>query len=79
MPEIAGGGASFVAPIGVLTSSGSINLVHAAGFINPLLMEQIICWIQCIFDITLVCIGHLTCTGHLIHTMIVPSTATAAG
>ena len=77
-PEIAWGGAIFVAPLGVLTSSSRINLVDAAGFINPLLMERIICWIQCIFAIIPVCIRQLICTGHLFHTMIAPSTATAA-
>ena len=79
MPEIAWGGAIFVAPLGVLTSSGHIILVDAAGLINPLLMKRIICWIQGIFDVILVCIYHLICTGHLIHTMIAPSLATAAG
>ena len=56
MPEFAWGGAFFVAPLGVLTSSSRINLVDAAGFINPLLMERMICWIQCIFAIISVCI-----------------------
>ena len=56
MPEIAWGGAIFVAPLGILTSNGRINLVDAAGFIRPLLMERIICWIQCIFAIISVCI-----------------------
>ena len=56
MPEVAWGGAIFVAPLGVLTSSGRIYLVAAAGFINPLLMKRIICWIQGIFDIISVCI-----------------------
>ena len=56
MPEIAWGGAIFVAPLGALTSSGRINLMAAAGFINPLLMEWIICWIQCILDVIAVCI-----------------------
>ena len=56
MPEIAWGGAIFVAPLGVLTSSGHINLVDPAGFINPLLMKRIISWIQSIFDVISVCI-----------------------
>ena len=56
MPEIAWGGAIFVAPLGVLTSSGHINLVDAAEFINPLLMERIICCIQGILHIIPVCI-----------------------
>ena len=56
MPEIAQGGAIFVAPLGVLTSSGRIYLVDAAGFVNPLLMKRIICWIQGIFDVIAVCI-----------------------
>ena len=43
-------------PLGVLTSSCRINLVDTAGFISPLLMERIICWIQCIFAIISVCI-----------------------
>ena len=42
--------------LGVPTSSGHINLVDAAGFINQFLMERIICWIQGIFDILFVCI-----------------------
>ena len=66
-------------PLGVVTSSDHINLVDAAGFINPLLMARIICWIQGIFNIISVCIGHLICSGQLIHAMIAPSTATAAG
>ena len=45
-----------MAPLGVLTFSGHINLVDAARFINPLLMERIICWNQGIFDVILVCI-----------------------
>ena len=56
MPEIAWGGAIFVAPLGVLTSSSRINLVDAARFIRLLLMERIICWIQRIFNIISVCI-----------------------
>ena len=56
MPEIAWGGAIFIALLGVLTSSGNINLVNAARFIYPLLIEPIICWIQGIFDVILVCI-----------------------
>ena len=56
MPEIALGGAILVAPLGVLTSSGHINLMDAAGFIDPLLMERIICWIQGIFNVNSVCI-----------------------
>ena len=56
MPEIASRGAIFVAPLGVLTSSGRINLMDAAGFINPLLMERIVCGIQCIFHVISVCI-----------------------
>ena len=56
MPEIACGGAIFMAPLGVPTSSGCINLVDAAGFINTLLMKRIICWIQGIFDVISVCI-----------------------
>ena len=67
-----------MAPLGVLTSSSRINLVDAAGLINPLLMQRTICWIQCIFAIISVCIRQLTCTGHLINTMIAPSTGTAA-
>ena len=55
MTELAWGGATFVAPLGVLTSSGHMNLVDAAGFINPLLMERIICLIQDIFDVISVC------------------------
>ena len=51
MPEIAWEGVIFVAPLGFLTSSGRIYLVNAAGFINPLLMERIICWVKCIFDV----------------------------
>ena len=39
-----------MAPLGVLSSSGRMNLVDAAGFINPLLMERIMCWLQGIFD-----------------------------
>ena len=79
MPEIAWGGAIFVAPLGVLTSSGHINLVDAAGVINPLLRERITCWGQGTFDVISVCILQLICTGHLIHSLISPSTATAAG
>ena len=56
MPEVAWGGAIFVAPLRVLTSSRHISLVDAAGFINPLLMERMICWIQGIFDVISVCI-----------------------
>ena len=62
MPEIAWGGAIFVAPLGVLTSSDCVNIVDTAGFINPLILERIICWIQGIFDIILIRIGHLICT-----------------
>ena len=40
MPEIAWGGAIFVATLGILTSSGRIYPVDAAGFINPLLMKR---------------------------------------
>ena len=79
MPEIAWGGVTFVAPLCILTSSGRIYLVDAARFINPLLMKRIICWTQGIFDVISVCIWHLICTRHLIHTMIAPSTAVAAG
>ena len=43
MPEVAWGGAIFVAPLGVQTPSHHINLVNAAEFISPLLMERIIC------------------------------------
>ena len=70
-----------MAPLGVLTSSGCVSLVDTAGFINPLILERIICWIQGIFDIIPVRIGRLICTGHLIHTMVAlcTSTATAAG
>ena len=78
MPENAWGGAIFVAPPGVLTSGGHIHRVNAARFINPLLMEQIICRIQGIFDVISVCIWHPICTGQLIHTMIAPDMATAA-
>ena len=56
MPEIAWGGALFMAPVGILTSSGDINLVDAAGFISPLLMERIICWNHFILDVISVCI-----------------------
>ena len=52
MPEIAWGGAVFGAPLGVLASYDHINLVDAAGFVNPLLMERIICWIQGTTNIT---------------------------
>ena len=62
MPEIAWGGAIFVAPLGVLTSSGCINIVNTAGFVDPLILERIICWIQGIFDIISIRIGHLICT-----------------
>ena len=55
MPEIAWGGTIFVAPLGVLTSHSRINLVDAAGFVSPLLMERIICWIQGILDVISVC------------------------
>ena len=45
MPEIAWGGAFLLAPVGALTSSGHINLVDKTGFVNPLLIERIICFI----------------------------------
>ena len=79
MPEIAWAGTIFVGPLCVLTYSNHINLVSSVRFINPLLMERIICWIHDILDIIFVCIGHLMCTRHLIHTMIAPPTATAQG
>ena len=79
MPEITWVGAIFVALVGTLTPSNHINLVGAARFINPLPMERIICWIEGIFNIISVCIGHLICTGHLIHTMIASFTAMTAG
>ena len=56
MPEIAWGGAIFLAHLGVLASSGHINLVDAVRFIDPLLMERIICWIQSLSDVISVCI-----------------------
>ena len=62
MPKIAWGGAIFVAPLGVLTSSSCVNIVDTAGFINPLILERIICWIQGIFGIISIRIGHLICT-----------------
>ena len=62
MPEIAWGGAIFVAPLGVLTSSGCVNIVNTAGFVDPLILERIICWIQSIFDVISIRIGHLICT-----------------
>ena len=51
-----------MAPLGVLTSSGCVNVMDTAGFINPLILERIICWIQGIFDIISIRIGHLICT-----------------
>ena len=45
-----------MALLGVPTSSGRIYLVDSAGFINPLLMKRIICWIQGILDVISVCI-----------------------
>ena len=45
-----------MAPLGVLTFSGHINLVDVTRFINPPLMKRIICWIQGIFDVIWVCI-----------------------
>ena len=71
----------FVVPVGVLTTTDHINLVKPARFINPFLMEQMICRKQGIFGIIFVCIGHLICTGrggHLIHKMILPSTPRTA-
>ena len=56
MPEIAWGGAICVGPLGVLTSCCHITLGDAAGFIDPLLMGRIICWIQVIFNIIVVSI-----------------------
>ena len=56
MLKIAWGGEIFVAPLGILTSSGRIYLVDAARFINPRLMKRIICWIQGIFNVIWVCI-----------------------
>ena len=62
MPEIAWGGAIFVAPLGVLTSSGCVNIVNAAGFVDPLILERIIRWIQSIFGVISIRIRHLVCT-----------------
>ena len=62
MPEIAWGGAIFVAPLGVLTSSGCVNIVNTPGFVDPLILERIICWIQGIFNVISIRIGHLICT-----------------
>ena len=55
MPEVPWGGTIFVAPLGILTFHGRINLVDAAGFVNPLVMERIICLIQGILAIISVC------------------------
>ena len=62
MPEIAWGGAIFVAPLGVLTSSGSIYIVNTACFVDPFILERIIRWIQSIFDVISIRIRHLVCT-----------------
>ena len=62
MPEIAWGGAIFVAPLGVLTSSGCVNLVNTACFVDPFILERIIRWIQSIFDVISIRIRHLVCT-----------------
>ena len=62
MPEIAWGGAIFVAPLGVLTSSGCVNIVNTPRFVDPLILERIICWIQGIFNVISIRIGHLICT-----------------
>ena len=55
MPEIDWGGRIFVAPLGVLNFHGRINLVDAARFVSPLVMERIICLIQGILDKISVC------------------------
>ena len=62
MPEIAWGGAIFVAPLGVLTSSGCIYIVNTACFVDPFILERIIRWIQSIFDVISIRIRHLVCT-----------------
>ena len=79
MPQIAPGGATFVAPLGSLTYIDHISLVNASESINPLLMKRIICCIHDILHIISVYIRHLICNRQLIHTMNAPSTATAAG
>ena len=62
MPEIAWGGAIFVAPLGVLTSSSCVNIVDTPLFVDPLILERIICWTQGIFNVISIRIGHLICT-----------------
>ena len=59
MPEIAWAGAIFVAPLGFLTSRDHINVVNAAGFVNPLVMERIICFVHAILHIISCSIGDL--------------------